>query len=145
MCAGAWITECICAGQYAAVLFVWTFRIEHTQALGWHTIDAPVNIALIVANCYRETAIICTNQIDHKPRLTSDCQCFFLTCICRVIFGRYFKFERKKRREEKKTLENFRSGVLENVHLSHVWENIFWERMRFRKNKEGSKDTNKEQ
>lgn len=64
MCARAWVAEHARARQYTAILFVRTFRVQHPQTLRRHTIDAPVNVAMIITNRYRESTVIGSNQID---------------------------------------------------------------------------------
>lgn len=134
MCAGTWIAERICAGQNAAVLLVWAFCVQHTQTLGRHAIDAPVHIALIIANGYRKSAIICTYQIDHIARLTSDCQRFFLTCVCRFIFGRCimsrweWEIENKNKNNMRWVTEELNSWLVcflmsQKFHKNFQWQN----------------------
>lgn len=61
--------------------------MKHAQRLGRHAVDAPLRVAVVVADGYREATVIGTDQMDQLAVFTLDLQRLAFARVGRVIAG----------------------------------------------------------
>lgn len=75
------------AGLYATVLLLRASVMKHAQRLGRHAVDAPLRVAVVVADGDREATVIGTDQMDQLAVFTLDLQRLAFARVGRVIAG----------------------------------------------------------
>lgn len=81
------VSEQTRAGLYAAVLLLRASVVKHSQRLGRHAVDAPLRVAVIVADGDGEAAVVGADQMDQLAVLTLDLQSLAFARVGRVVAG----------------------------------------------------------
>lgn len=62
--------------------------LQDPQTLVGHAVDAPLVVAVVIADGDREPAVISADQVDVAPLAALDCQCLALARVRRLVLGR---------------------------------------------------------
>lgn len=66
---------------------MYSLHVQNPKTLGRHAVDAPFGVAVVVADCDREAAVIGPDKLDQLPFTAFYFQYLALACVCRVVSG----------------------------------------------------------